>query len=124
MQQQTQYDDLVKDIIFFFSERIAEARLHKISDIIIDPGFGFSKNLEQNYELLSKLELFNNLDLPLLVGISRKSMIYKLLESTPQEAINGTTILNTVALTKGASIFRVHDVKEAMECVKLTNQIS
>jgi len=124
MQQQTQYDDLVKDIIFFFSERIAEARLHKISDIIIDSGFGFSKNLEQNYELLSKLELFNNLDLPLLVGISRKSMIYKLLESTPQEAINGTTILNTVALTKGASILRVHDVKEAMECVKLTNQIS
>jgi len=124
MQQQTQYDDLVKDIIFFFSKRIAEARLHKINDIIIDPGFGFSKNLEQNYELLSKLELFNNLDLPLLVGISRKSMIYKLLESTPQKALNGTTTLNTVALTKGASILRVHDVKEAMECVKLTNQIS
>jgi len=124
MQQQTQYDDLVKDIIFFFSEKIAEARLHKINDIIIDPGFGFSKNLEQNYELLSKLELFNNLDLPLLVGVSRKSMIYKLLKSSPHDALNGTTALNTIALTKGASILRVHDVKEAVECIKLTNQIS
>ena len=124
MQQQTQYGDLVKDIIFFFSERIAEARLHKVNDIIIDPGFGFSKNLGQNYELLSKLELFKNLDLPILAGISRKSMIYKLLESTPLDALNGTTALNTIALTKGALILRVHDVKEALECIKLTNQIN
>ena len=124
MQQQTQYDDLVKDIIFFFSEKIAEARSHKINDIIIDPGYGFSKNIKQNYELLSKMELFKNLDLPILAGISRKSMIYKLLEASPQEALNGTTALNTIALTKGASILRVHDVKEAMECIKLTNQIN
>jgi len=123
MQQQTNYTELVKEIIFYFSERITEARAHKINDIIIDPGFGFSKNLEQNYELLSKLELFKNLDLPILIGVSRKSMIYKLLDTTPQEALNGTTTLNTVALTKGANILRVHDVKEAIECIKLTNQI-
>jgi dihydropteroate synthase len=123
MEQHTQYSDLVKDIIFFFSEKIAEARSQKINDIIIDLGFGFSKNLEQNYELLSKLELFNNLDLPILIGVSRKSMIYKLLGSTPQEAKNGTTVLNTIALTKGTSILRVHDVKEAMDCIKLTKLI-
>lgn len=124
MQQQTIYNNLVKEIIFYFSERIAEARTHKINDIIIDPGFGFSKNLEQNYEVLSKLELFKNLDLPILVGVSRKSMIYKLLDATPQEALNGTTTLNTIALTKGANILRVHDVKEAMECIKINNQIN
>lgn len=124
MQQQSNYNDLVKEIIFYFSEKIIEARSHKINDIIIDPGFGFSKNLKQNYELLSKLELFKNLDLPLLVGVSRKSMIYKLLNSKPQEALNGTTVINTIALTKGASILRVHDVKEAIECIKLTNLIS
>jgi dihydropteroate synthase len=123
MQQHTNYNNLVKDIIFYFSERISEARTHKINDIIIDPGFGFSKNLEQNYELLSKLELFKNLDLPILVGISRKSMIYKLIGTTPQEALNGTTTLNTIALTKGTKILRVHDVKEAMECIKITNQM-
>jgi dihydropteroate synthase len=124
MQQQTNYTELVKDIIFYFSERITEARAHKINDIIIDPGFGFSKNLEQNYELLNKLELFKNLDLPMLVGVSRKSMIYKLLDATPQEALNGTTTLNTVALTKGANILRVHDVKEAIECIKIIHQMS
>jgi len=123
MEQRTKYEDLVKDVIFYFSERIAVARSHKINDIIIDPGFGFSKTLEQNYALMRKLELFTNLDAPLLVGVSRKSMIYNLLESTPKEALNGTTILNTLALTKGASILRVHDVKEAMECIKITNQI-
>jgi dihydropteroate synthase len=123
MQQQTNYNNLIKEIIFYFSERIAKAKAHKINDIIIDPGFGFSKNLEQNYELLSKLELLKNLDLPMLIGVSRKSMIYKLLDTTPQEALNGTTIINTIALTKGAKILRVHDVKEAMECIKLVNQI-
>ncbi len=123
MQQQTNYNDLLKDIIFYFSERITEARTHKINDLIIDPGFGFSKNLKQNYELLNKLELIKNLDLPLLVGLSRKSMIYKSLDITPQESLNGTTILNTLALTKGATILRVHDVKEAMECIALTNQL-
>lgn len=119
MQQHTNYNNLVKDIIFYFSERITEARAHKINDIIIDPGFGFSKNLEQNYEVLNKLELFKNLDLPILVGVSRKSMIYKLLDSKPEHALNGTTTLNTIALTKGTNILRVHDVKEAMECIKL-----
>ena len=91
-----------------------------IIDIIIDPGFGFAKNLEQNYELLNKLELFKTIEKPLLVGVSRKSMIYKTLETSANEALNGTSILNTVALQKGASILRVHDVKEAVECVKLT----
>ncbi len=124
MQQQTDYNDLVKDIIYYFSERIATARTLGIIDTIIDPGFGFAKTLEQNYELLSKLELFKIIEKPILVGVSRKSMIYKLLETSPDKALNGTTVLNTVALQKGASILRVHDVKEAMECVKLVDTLS
>ena len=120
MQQQTHYDDLIKDIIFYFSERIAAAKTLGIVDIIIDPGFGFAKTLEQNFEILKQLELFKMLDKPILAGISRKSMIYKTLETSAKEALNGTTVLNTVALQKGASILRVHDVKEAMECIKLT----
>jgi len=124
MKQHRTYNDLIKEIIFYFSERIAEARSHQINDLIIDPGFGFSKNLDQNYELIQNLELFTNLELPLLVGVSRKSMIYNLLESSPKTALNGTTVLNTLALTKGASILRVHDVKEAMECIKITNQLN
>ena len=124
MQQFTDYEDLIKDINYYFSERVAEARSHKINDIIIDPGFGFSKTLEQNYELLNHLELLNLLELPILVGVSRKSMIYKLLNTNPSEALNGTTSLNTIALLKGAKILRVHDVKEAMECIKLTNQFN
>jgi len=124
MQQHTNYSNLVKEMIFYFSESIAKARAHKINTIIIDPGFGFSKNLEQNYELLSKLELFKNLDLPILVGVSRKSMIYKLLDSTPQKALNGTAVINTIALIKGANILRVHDVKEAIECIKITHQMN
>lgn len=123
MQQQTDYDNLAKDILFYFSERIATARKLGIIDLIIDPGFGFAKTLEQNYELLNKLELFEILELPVLAGVSRKSMIYKTLENTPENALNGTSILNTIALQKGASILRVHDVKEAMECIKLTNQL-
>lgn len=123
MQKQTHYEDLVQEIIFYFSERIAEARSHQIKDIIIDPGFGFSKTIEQNYELLKKLELLKLIDLPLMVGISRKSMIYKILETDPINALNGTTALNTAALLKGVSILRVHDVKEAMECITLTNQL-
>lgn len=124
MQKLTQYDDLVKDILFYFSEKIAQARNLGINDLIIDPGFGFAKTLDQNYELLSKLELFQMLELPVLVGVSRKSMIYKLLETTPDNALNGTTALNTLALTKGATILRVHDVKEAVECVKLLNKFN
>ena len=124
MQRFTDYEDLFKDIIYYFSERITEARSHKINDIIIDPGFGFSKTLGQNYELLNNLELLNIIGLPILVGVSRKSMIYKLLNNSPNEALNGTTSLNTIALLKAAKILRVHDVKEAMECVKLTNQLN
>ena len=95
-----------------------------INDLIIDPGFGFAKNLVQNYEVLKKLELFQILELPILVGVSRKSMIYKLLETNANEALNGTTALNTIALTKGANILRVHDVKEAMECTALYNEVN
>ncbi|WP_142783496.1 dihydropteroate synthase [Changchengzhania lutea] len=120
MQQHTQYDDLLKDVLFYFSERITAARSLGVIDLIVDPGFGFAKTLEQNYKLLNNAELLKILDKPLLVGISRKSMIYKTLESSAQEALNGTTVLNTVALQKGVSILRVHDVKEAVECIKLT----
>ena len=123
MQSLTNYEDIVKEMIFYFSERIQKARSFGISDIIIDPGFGFAKRLEQNYEVLHKMELFSMLELPLLAGISRKSMIYKVLESSPQEALNGTSVLNTIALQKGAKILRVHDVKEAVECIKLVNKL-
>lgn len=123
MQQHTDYNDLIKDIIYYFSERISEARANKIIDIIIDPGFGFSKTLEQNYALLNKLELLNILEQPMLIGVSRKSMIYKTLNTKPNKALNGTTSLNTIALLKGANILRVHDVKEAVECVTLTNKL-
>uniref|UniRef100_UPI00404AF476 dihydropteroate synthase n=1 Tax=Flavobacterium sp. TaxID=239 RepID=UPI00404AF476 len=123
MQSLTDYNDIVKEMIFYFSERIQKARSFGISDIVIDPGFGFAKTLEQNYEVLHKMELFSILELPLLAGISRKSMIYKVLESSPQEALNGTSVLNTIALQKGAKILRVHDVKEAVECIKLVSKI-
>lgn len=122
MQSLTQYDDIVSDMLLYFSERIAAARSNGIDDIIIDPGFGFAKTLEQNYEVLSKLELFKITELPILAGLSRKSMIYKLLGTTPDEALNGTTALNTIALMKGANILRVHDVKEAVETVRLILQ--
>lgn len=123
MQTLTQYDDIVKEMLFYFSERIATARSFGINDLITDPGFGFAKTVEQNYEVFQKLDLFNLLELPMLIGISRKSMIYKTLNSNAEEALNGTTVLNTIALTKGAKILRVHDVKEAMECVTLFNKI-
>ena len=119
MQGLTSYTNLIKDIIFYFSQRIAAARDLGIVDVIVDPGFGFAKTLAQNFELLNGLELLNVLEKPLLVGVSRKSMIYKSLNTTAQEALNGTTVLNTIGLQKGASILRVHDVKEAVECVKL-----
>ena len=121
MQQNTQYENLVKEVLFYFSERTALAKSLGIVDLIIDPGFGFAKTLEQNYELLNNLELFKMIETPVLVGVSRKSMIYKVLETSAQEALNGTSILNTIALAKGAKILRVHDVKEAVECVKLTS---
>lgn len=123
MKNLTNYDNLVKDILFYFSERAAKARALGIVDLIIDPGFGFAKTIKQNYELLNKLELLKMTDLPILVGLSRKSMIYKTLNLSSEDALNGTTILNTIALQKGANILRVHDVKEAMECIKLTQQL-
>ncbi|HEY4618827.1 MAG TPA: dihydropteroate synthase [Flavobacterium sp.] len=124
MQTLTDYDDIVKEILFYFSERVHEARSFGINDLIIDPGFGFAKTLDQNYEVLQKLELFQMLELPLLVGFSRKSMVYKPLNTSSKEALNGTTVLNTIALTKGAKILRVHDVKEAAEAVTLFNKIN
>ncbi|HEX8563485.1 MAG TPA: dihydropteroate synthase [Flavobacterium sp.] len=119
MQQLTQYDDIVKEMLFYFAEKVAAARSLGINDIIIDPGFGFAKTLEQNYEVMQKLQLFEMLDLPLLVGVSRKSMIYKALGINSEQALNGTTALHMVALSRGAKILRVHDVKEAVACVKL-----
>ncbi|WP_419214066.1 dihydropteroate synthase [Maribacter sp. X9] len=124
MQHQTDYKDLVKEILYYFSERLAFAASKGIRDIIIDPGFGFAKTLEQNYQLLKQLELFQMIDKPLLAGISRKSMIYKLLDTTPNEALNGTSALHMVCLEKGATILRVHDVKEAVECVHLHEQLN
>lgn len=123
MQTFTQYDDIIKELLFYFSERIAAARTLGINDLIVDPGFGFAKTLEQNYEVMQKLELFQMLELPLLIGISRKSMIYKTLDINAETALNGTTVLNTIALSKGAKILRVHDVKEAVESVRLFNLI-
>lgn len=119
MQQFIGYENIIKEMLQYFSERVAAARQFGISDLIIDPGFGFSKTLEQNYEVLQKLDLLQMLGLPILAGVSRKSMIYKALEITASQAGNGTTVLNTLALAKGAHILRVHDVKEALETVKL-----
>ena len=124
MQTLTNYDFIVKEMLFYFSERVAAARALGINDLIIDPGFGFAKTTEQNFEVLQKLELFQTFELPILVGFSRKSMIYKILNSNASEALNGTTVLNTLALSKGAKILRVHDVKEAVECVKLYEKTS
>lgn len=124
MQKFIQYDDIVKEILFYFSERIAAARHLGINDLIVDPGFGFAKTTEQNYEVFKKMDLFELFELPVLIGVSRKSMIYKTLNFSAEEALNGTTVLNAIALTKGANILRVHDVKEAMECVTLFNKIN
>ena len=123
MQSLANYDDLLKEMNFYFSERVAKARSFGLNDIIIDPGFGFAKTLEQNYELLQNLELLQFHDLPILAGISRKSMIYKTLETSPEHALNGTTFLHAFCLQKGANILRVHDVKEAVECVSLIRQL-
>ena len=124
MQTLTQYQNICKEMRYYFSEKAAQARQLGINDLIIDPGFGFAKTTEQNFEVLQKLELFNTLNLPLLVGVSRKSMIYKTLEITPQESLNGTSILNTIALQKGAKILRVHDIKEAVQCIELVQKVS
>ena len=124
MQEQTTYNNVTEDVLYYFSQKVALARSHQINDIIIDPGFGFSKTIAQNYQLLKEFELFNSLDLPVLAGISRKSMIYKTLETDAKNALNGTTALHSLALYKGAKILRVHDVKEAYECVQLIKQLN
>jgi len=121
MQSLANYENIVKEMLFYFSEKVAFARSFGINDLIIDPGFGFAKTIEQNFEVLQKLELFQMLELPLLVGLSRKSMVYKPLATTSEFALNGTISLNTIALMKGAKILRVHDVKEAVECIQLYN---
>ena len=122
MTQLTDYNDLTADILLYFSELVAKAASMGINDIILDPGFGFSKTLDQNYELLAHLKAFKVFELPLLVGVSRKSMIYKLFNTTPQESLNGTTVINTMALLNGASILRVHDVRQAMEAVTIVEK--
>ncbi|MFN3969523.1 dihydropteroate synthase [Flavobacterium sp.] len=124
MQSLAQYENVTKEVLFYFSEKVAQARSLGINDLIIDPGFGFAKTLEQNFEVMNNLELFQMLDLPILVGISRKSMIYKTLDTSAEFALNGTTVLNTIALQKGSNILRVHDVKEAIECVKLHQSLN
>jgi dihydropteroate synthase len=124
MQNLTNYENIVKEILFYFSKKIHNARSFGINDIIIDPGFGFAKSLDQNFEVLQKFELFQMLELPTLVGISRKSMVYKTLNTIPENALNGTSILNTIALSKGAKILRVHDVQEAVECAKLFEKVT
>lgn len=123
MQMNPHYDNLLKEVFLYFAERIQKLRDLGAKDIIIDPGFGFGKTLEHNYELMNHLDEFQLFELPLLVGISRKSMIYKLLGTTPEEALNGTTVLNTLALMKGANILRVHDVKAAKEAVTLVEKM-
>lgn len=123
MASMTDYKDLVLEINKYFSEQIQKCKEHQVMDIIIDPGFGFAKTKAQNFELLNKLELLQIVDRPVLAGLSRKSMIYKTLNIDALSALNGTTSLNTIALMKNASILRVHDVKEAMECVSLFNQL-
>ena len=123
MQQLTNYDNFIQEIFYYFSEKVTTLNRLGVSDIIIDPGFGFSKTVEQNYELMASLKGFSIFDLPLLVGVSRKSMIYKLLDSTPAESLNGTTALNAFALQHGANILRVHDVKEAVETIKIAEML-
>ena len=123
MQQHPHYDNLLREVFLYFARKVQQLRDLGVKDIILDPGFGFGKTLEHNYELLARLEEFRVFGLPLLVGVSRKSMIYRLLDVTPQEALNGTSVLNTLCLSKGADILRVHDVREAVEAVKIVTKM-
>jgi dihydropteroate synthase len=123
MQSLTHYDNFIQEVILNLQERLYLAKELGIKDIIIDPGFGFAKSLDQNYSSLKKLSYINMLDCPILVGLSRKSMIWKFLELSPDEALNGTTALNTIALLNGAKIIRVHDVKEAKQTIKLVEKL-
>ena len=119
MQDDPSYEDVVQDISRYFSEKVRRLTKAGVKDIILDPGFGFGKNLEDNYDLLNRLDSFKVFQLPLLVGVSRKSMIYKLLEVDPEHSLTGTIAINVMSLLGGADILRVHDVKEAVEAVKL-----
>ncbi len=123
MQREPQYDNLLREVFYYFSRKIQQLRDLGAKDLIIDPGFGFGKTLAHNYELMAGLHEFHVFELPVLVGVSRKSMVYRLLGGTPQDALNGTTVLHTVALMKGASFLRVHDVREAVEAVRIIGQL-
>ncbi|MDQ0641339.1 dihydropteroate synthase [Pedobacter sp. W3I1] len=123
MQQNPVYNNVLLEVIDYLAKKVATLKALRIHDVIIDPGFGFGKTTEHNYELLNQLEAFKIFKLPILVGFSRKGMIYKTLGTSAAEALNGTTVLNTIALQKGAGILRVHDVKEAAECVRLVEML-
>lgn len=123
MQQDPAYENVITELTSFFSEKISVLRSLQLNDVIIDVGFGFGKTIAHNFQLLKDLSFFKNLDVPILTGISRKSMLYKTLGITPQDALNATTSANTIALLQGASILRVHDVKEAVEAITITNQL-
>ena len=123
MQQAPHYDNVVKEVMVQLAEKVRRLHEREVNDVILDPGFGFGKTLEHNFELLAHLDAFDIFELPLLVGLSRKSMVYKTLDITPAEALNGTTVLHTLALSKGANILRVHDVKEAVEAIKLWQMV-
>ncbi|MCK4748888.1 MAG: dihydropteroate synthase, partial [Bacteroidales bacterium] len=123
MQDSPEYNHVVDDLLQFFGERVYKLRKLGVNDVVIDPGFGFGKTLEQNYQLLRELDAFAMLELPVMVGISRKSMIFKVLENDPGQALNGTTAAHMAALLGGASILRVHDVKAAVETVKIFQQM-
>ena len=124
MQQQTDYKNMLQEITYYFSKKIKEARSLGVKDLILDPGFGFSKTHQQNFSLLKEMSFFKQLNCPILAGVSRKSMIYKTLNTGPDKALNGTSVLNTIALLNGASILRVHDVQAAKECVSLFKQLN
>jgi dihydropteroate synthase len=123
MSHHTQYENLFKEIVNFFKKQVSKLNTFGVADVILDPGFGFAKTLDQNYELLKNFTYFELLGFPLLVGISRKSMIFKVLDVQPSEALNGTTALNTIALMKKASILRVHDIKEAKQIIQLIEKL-
>ncbi len=122
MQQLTDYNDVVSEVIRYLEKRLAQLHILGVTDVVVDPGFGFAKTLEQNFQILKNLAVFKELDAPMLVGVSRKSMIYNLLKTEADYALNGTTATNMLALIGGASILRVHDVKEAVETIKIFNQ--
>jgi len=124
MQNNPKYNNVVDDILIYFKNKITKIRGYGIENIIIDPGFGFGKTIDHNYEILNNLDRFQEFNLPVLAGISRKSMIYNVLDTTSEYALNGTIAANSIAISKGAKILRVHDVKEAIECIKIVNFIN